>query len=232
MALSDGTLARGGGRVIKNVAGYDLPKLAAGSFGTLGVITEVSVRLHPRPEAWATAVLGGLDADALQARAIELLRRPLEADALDLRWDGTDGAILVRFSGSAAADRAARLGGDVIEDDEALWAQQRERQRGELVVRVHALPTEIATVLLAVPGATAVGRAGVGTIWLRLPDGETLRGLTGAMTPVRPLAVLDAPPELRGEDPLCLAGRPELGLMRAVKDRFDPDNHCNPGLLF
>src|SRR5437899_4485328 len=51
VALSDGSLARAGGKVIKNVAGYDLAKLLAGSFGTLGVIVEVAVRLHPLPEA-------------------------------------------------------------------------------------------------------------------------------------------------------------------------------------
>ena len=56
VALSDGTVAKAGGKVIKNVAGYDLAKLFTGSFGTLGRILEVAVRLHPLPAATATAV--------------------------------------------------------------------------------------------------------------------------------------------------------------------------------
>jgi glycolate oxidase FAD binding subunit len=230
LALSDGTLARGGGRVIKNVAGYDLPKLAAGSYGTLGVITEVSLRLHPRPEGFATARFAGLDAAGVQRRSVDLLRRPLEADALDLRWDGSEGEVLVRFSGPAAAERAARVADDVIEDDEDLWREQRARQRGEFVVRVHALPTEIARVLRAVPGATAVGRAGVGTIWLHLTDAAAAGALSAALGPQTALAVLDAPEEARRDDPFGLRDRPERALMQSVKDRFDPENHCNPGL--
>src|SRR2546422_9152108 len=61
VALSDGTLAGAGGKVIKNVAGYDLGKLLAGSFGTLGVIVEVALRLHPVPDATATAIGRGAD---------------------------------------------------------------------------------------------------------------------------------------------------------------------------
>ncbi|MDQ4149491.1 MAG: FAD-binding oxidoreductase, partial [Actinomycetota bacterium] len=65
VALSDGTVAKAGGKVIKNVAGYDLPKLFAGSFGTLGVILEVAVRLHPRPPLEATAAWESDEARAI-----------------------------------------------------------------------------------------------------------------------------------------------------------------------
>jgi glycolate oxidase FAD binding subunit len=222
LALSDGTVAHGGGRVIKNVAGYDLPKLATGSFGTLGVITEVCVRLHPRPEACATAVLRCGAPDAVQATVLALSRRPLEADALDVRWDGTEGDVLVRFSGPAAIERAAAVG-EVVEDDEALWEEQRARQRGDYVVRVHHLPTQLADVLRAAP--EAVGRATVGTTWVRGMN-------TGGIPPLTAHAVvLDAPPEHRADDPFSLSGRPERALMQRVKERFDPPNHCNPGLL-
>lgn len=226
MALADGSVARGGGRVIKNVAGYDLPKLAAGSFGTLGVITEVAFRCHPRPIRWATARIPCATPEEVQRVSLDLARQPLEADALDLSWEGTEGEVLVRFSGLAATDRAARVAGEVVEDDEELWRDQRARQRGELVVRVHALPTEIASLLRL--GFPAVGRAGVGTLWLNLPDACAL---SVVRTTLPAHAVLDAPPEVRGDDPFGLRERPEWPLMCAVKRRFDPENRCNPGLL-
>jgi glycolate oxidase FAD binding subunit len=216
LALSDGTVARGGGRVIKNVAGYDLPKLATGSYGTLGMLTEVCVRLHPLPTRFATAVIRHDDPDALQATVISLARRPLEAEALDVRWDGGGGAILVRFAGSAARERAAAVGAEVVEDDEALWEEQRSRQRGDFVVRVHHLPTQLADVLRTAP--EAVGRAAIGTTWIRGAERD------GGV-------VLDAPAERRARDPFSLDARPEQALMRRVKERFDPPNHCNPGLL-
>ncbi len=225
LALSDGTVARGGGRVIKNVAGYDLPKLATGSFGTLGVITEVCVRLHPLPSAFATAVLACPSPEDVQAEVLRLARLPLEAEALDVSWHGDEGEVLVRFSGSAARERAAAVGGEVIEDDSALWESQRARQRGDFVVRVHHLPTQLAAVLRAAP--SAVGRGAIGTTWVRGldPAGELVAMATGTH------AILDAPADRRGEDPFSLAARPERALMARVKERFDPANHCNPGLL-
>ena len=65
VVLSDGTIAKSGGKVIKNVAGYDLAKLFAGSFGTLGLIATVSVRLHPLPTKTATVAHAFDDPDAL-----------------------------------------------------------------------------------------------------------------------------------------------------------------------
>ena len=86
VALSDGTVAKSGSKVIKNVAGYDLAKLFTGSFGTLGLIATVSVRLHSAPPVTATAHGASDDPDRLAAAAIALGRRPLESDCLDVAW--------------------------------------------------------------------------------------------------------------------------------------------------
>ena len=85
LVLPDGTVAHAGGRVIKNVAGYDLSKLVSGSLGTLGLIAEVVLRLHPLPETTATVVVPSSVQEAT-ARSLALLAGPLEPAAVD--WVG------------------------------------------------------------------------------------------------------------------------------------------------
>ena len=108
VGLSDGTLAKSGGKVIKNVAGYDLAKLFTGSFGTLGLIVRVAVRLHPLPPRTASAAGASDDPEVLGDAAIALASHPLEADCLDLDWRDGAGRLLVRFGSAAAPDQAAR----------------------------------------------------------------------------------------------------------------------------
>ncbi len=231
VALPDGSLARAGSKVIKNVAGYDLAKLMSGAYGTLGVVTEVSVRLHPKPREWLTVVVRRDDPGALAAAASELTHRPLEAERLDLRWEGNEGAVLVQLCGASAPERAASIDGEVVEDDEELWAAQRAAQRGPVVLRVSTTQVGLADVLSAARehGAVCVARGAHGLAWLRLEaaDAElvtTLRARLGACV------LLDAPAALRREvDPWGpLRAEP---LMRRVKARFDPYDTLNPGLL-
>ncbi|MEA2357714.1 MAG: glycolate oxidase binding subunit [Solirubrobacteraceae bacterium] len=231
VAMADGTLARAGSKVIKNVAGYDLAKLMTGAYGTLGVVTEVSVRLHPRPREALTVVVRSDDPRALAATASELAHRPLEAERLDVRWQDGSGAVLVQLCGPSAVDRAASLDGEVVEDDDALWSAQRAAQRGPVVLRVSSTQQGLADVLDAARehGATCVARAAHGLAWLRFDRADAelvgrLRARLGRCT------LLDAPAELRREvDPWgTLAAEP---LMRRVKARFDPFDTCNPGLL-
>jgi glycolate oxidase FAD binding subunit len=230
VALPDGTVARAGSKVIKNVAGYDLAKLYAGSYGTLGVITEVSLRLHPLPRETATAVRRFGDAHALARAATELAHRPLEADALDVRWDGDEGALLARFSGGTAAERAADAGLDeVVGDDEAIWAAQRAAQRSEdgIVVRVSTTQSGLGEALAAAP--RAVGRAALGLLWVTVEDAEAVRALRERLAPA-PCVVLDGA-QRDGVDPWGELRPAELALMRSVKARFDPLDTCNPGLF-
>ncbi len=241
VALPDGTVARAGGRVIKNVAGYDLAKLMAGAFGTLGVIVELAVRLHPLPAGTATARVAAGDPAVLARVAADLAHRPLELDALDVAWAGGEGAVLARFTGTTAAERAATVAGaEVVEDDEPLWQAQREGQRAradrpdEVVVRVSALPSELAAMLAAAGdlGAAVVGRAGAGISYLRLPgaDPATVAALRARLAP-SPCVVLDAPAALRAAiDPWDLPEGGALTLARRVRERFDPMRTLNPGL--
>ncbi|HTF11372.1 MAG TPA: FAD-binding oxidoreductase, partial [Asanoa sp.] len=106
VVLSDGSVARSGGTVIKNVAGYDLGKLFAGSYGTLGLVAQVALRLHPLPAGTATVVARTGDPALLTAAVRAMSRHPLEAQALDVAWQAGEGRLLVRFGGVTAAARA------------------------------------------------------------------------------------------------------------------------------
>ena len=229
VALADGTVAKSGGKVIKNVAGYDLGKLFVGSFGRLGAILEVSVRLHPLPPATATAVGRSTDPDELGRAALALSHARLEQMGLDVRWEDGSGAVLARFGGATAmpqAEAAARLLGDaeLVEDDDALWAAQRDAQRSPagLVVKVSALQTDLPELLRLARdhGATLAGRAGLGLHWLRLDDGDH-RGLVEALRRRWTAAVLDRPAALEVERDGPVDPGARL-LADRVKERFDP----------
>jgi glycolate oxidase FAD binding subunit len=231
VALPDGTLARAGSKVIKNVAGYDLAKLMTGAFGTLGVVTEVSVRLHPTAREWLTVVVRRDDPRELVAAASELTHRPIEAERLDLRWEDGVGAVLVQLCGPSAGERAAAIDGEVVEDDDALWAAQRAAQRGPVVLRVSTTQQGLVDVVAAANehGAVCVARAALGLAWLRLESADA-ELVTALRARLGTCVVLDAPAELRAAvDPWGpLAAEP---LMRRVKARFDPFDTLNPGLL-
>src|SRR5207248_10010026 len=88
VVLADGTIASSGGRVVKNVAGYDLGKLFCGSEGRLGLIARVALGLPPRPEAARTLVVPVSSAPDAAEKARTILRAPLAASAVDLLWPG------------------------------------------------------------------------------------------------------------------------------------------------
>jgi glycolate oxidase subunit GlcD len=181
VALHGGRLIRVGGRVVKNVAGYDLCKLFAGSYGTLGVIVELTFKLRPRPAREATLLARSSDLNGLldAARAlaagqllpvaIEILS-PRMADDIELteRRDGF--ALLTRFAGSEAAveyqlARASELIGgrlkaadvemESVEDDGALWSSLSAAalsERHDLVWRVSVPPSALGAMLARLDG--------------------------------------------------------------------------------
>jgi glycolate oxidase FAD binding subunit len=135
--LPDGTVIRAGGKVVKNVAGYDLPKLFTGAHGALGELLELTLRLHPLPAATTTLVTGLAD--------------PLPLERLAPACVDTDGErLLVRFESVAAVELAREaqrlLSGDMVLDDEALWQEQRERQAG---LALHRCPPAASGQLVA-----------------------------------------------------------------------------------
>jgi glycolate oxidase FAD binding subunit len=238
--LSDGTIAKSGGKVIKNVAGYDVAKLFAGSYGTLGLIASVSLRLHPLPELTATAIGASEDPDRLADAAAALVALPLEADSLDVGWDGERGHLLVRFAGATAEDRAAAAAERMrplgladargeAEDDE-LWNRQRGRQRSEdgIVLKVSGRPTDLTAVIAAARDqrGTVVSRAAHGLSWISLPAGADVAAVRERLHP-RPVTVLDGAARVGDAWPAPPEGT--LAVMARLKERFDPARIFRPG---
>lgn len=216
-----------GGRVMKNVAGYDLSRLATGSLGTLGLIAEASVKVLPKPEREAT-----LGFELPQSEAIERLNRwagqplPISASA----WQGN--ALRVRLSGSEPALRAAagRLGGENLENGAAFWRGVREQSD------VFFAGTEPLW-RLAVPSTTPP---------LGLPGREFLEwgGALRWLKSEAPAAqIREATSRAGGHATLFRAAGKSAGafaaldpvllrLHRALKAEFDPAGILNPGRLY
>ena len=255
LVRADGVVAKSGGKVVKNVAGYDLAKLLTGSFGTLGVITEVAFRLHPVPRErrWVTVAVHG--AAAAQAAVQVLVHSQQAPVAVEVDWAEGRGFVSALLEGHAeatdeCAETVARDLGDgaTIADHAPDWwggdlaptgdgtPDQRTLVRvtheiagtGRLLAAVTAL-AERPGVAAAYRGSPAVG---VGCVVL---DGDCAAvvaatgGLRAEATAVGGTAVvLEAPDDVRHQ--LDVWGpATALDLMRAVKQRFDPTGILAPG---
>jgi glycolate oxidase FAD binding subunit len=180
LVLADGTVARAGGQVIKNVAGYDLSKLVYGSLGSLALIAELVVRVHPRPDSSATVVMPASIALAADTTR-RLLAARLEPSAVDWMGDPRDaagGQLAVRFEASKAGIEAqtASLRGllegnkpepPLVDAEEAgLWqefAAARRAEPGQTVAFAGTLPSRLTA------AAQALLNAAEGTevkVWL------------------------------------------------------------------
>ena len=158
LVLADGTIANAGGKVVKNVAGYDLGKLVCGSHGTLALIARVSLRLHPIPVAASTVVVETDDAAAVTSA---LARSPLQPSALDVFQPGR---VAVLFEGGQAGvddqiRRAMELVDGTVADDE-VWAESRARQ-GAARGRIRFAPGALRATLADLDEAVVRASAGV-----------------------------------------------------------------------
>ena len=248
VVLADGTVAKSGGKVIKNVAGYDLGKLFSGSLGTLGLIARVALRLHPQPPRTVTLVGSTASPEALQAAAVTIVAQPLEMESLDVSWSSGVGAVLARFGGAAPEGRAAKarevlegidVDAEMTEDDAGLWDEQRRAQRSRdgAALKISSLPTEAAKIVSAAEsaGGRLVGRAALGLYWVTIEGGPS--DLVGVIDELRAalkpwsVVVTDAPDDVRRKVDVWGEPNPSnLPLMRRIKQRFDPKGTCNPGI--
>lgn len=211
---ADGTVAKGGGKVVKNVAGYDMSKLLSGSYGTLAVITEVTVRLHPLPEA-SWSVLARVDAGRLPAVLTEVVHSQLVPHAVEVHADPDDERgplVSVLLEGTRqgvearAVDLAAqlrRVGGgsvDVATDDDPYTPQELavepvgdpvlpDMGEGErpTLLRTTARLSGIPDLVAAATGhgLTVTGSAGVGVLHASSPEGRPVDETAAAVEAVR-----------------------------------------------
>jgi len=243
-----GTIVKNGGRVMKNVTGYDLVKLMAGSHGTLGVLSEVALKVLPAAAARASVLIRGLsDAEAVAAMA-RALGAPYEVTGAAHMPVGLDGTpvTMIRVEGfdSSVAYRAERLkallagaGEIAVETDPdrvaAGWAWVRDvaafHDAPGDVWRVSVKPSDAPGIVARAGAEAALYDWGGGLIWLRLAPGTDLRARLGGF---------------RGHATLIRAGddtrrrlpsfQPEPAPLRRIAEglraKFDPRGILNPGL--
>ncbi|HEY6582926.1 MAG TPA: FAD-binding oxidoreductase [Rubrobacter sp.] len=195
VVLADGTVAKAGGKVVKNVAGYDLSKLFTGSLGTLGIIAEANFRLHPVRESARTVFLEVEDPTQIPSVAQALTHSSFSQfvlDALEMHWENDRGVIAALFEGiepaveaqSSAATEALRSHGETSvlgrDDGDEFWKSfaRRPWATGDVALKIGAPPSDLAAVLDSVVGAAA--RAGVEVrISGHAGTGVTFAGLSG-----------------------------------------------------
>ncbi len=240
----DGSVAHAGGKVVKNVAGYDLGKLYTGSRGTLGVLTDVWFRLRPLPEcrrwivaevadpAAAAAAIGAVRSSQVAPTALQVRRTPQGELSIGVELEGVAAGIDIR------ADRVRSLIGPTASTVDTAPSEWNTMPSGEVLLSVSYTPAALATVLDAL---TAVGRdhevsgsAGVGVLRVGCTGADAPALLAAARavtaqhhgTTVVLRAPLDHELDVWGPQDEAL-----VRLMRRVKDEFDPAHTLSPGRL-
>ncbi len=255
VARIDGQVAKAGGIVVKNVAGYDLSRLFTGSFGCLGVILTATFKLTPIASASRTVevtvdtleaaapVADALTASPLTPAAIELTGMP---PGLLIRFESVEASVVQQADAAVAIARAEGGAARILDgaEEDTAWRRHMAHWDGDATlvklstVRAELFPALVRLHARAVAAGVSMipsGRAGLGVVDLRLggpTDGQArlIGELRDQLSPGRGSAVIRrGSAELRGRiDPWGPIGD-SLGLMRAVKLQFDPDGRLNSG---
>ncbi len=253
IALSDGTLARSGGRVVKNVAGYDLPKLATGALGTLGIITRAVFRVHPIPHGAKSFSFTADNFETLQRQVLSIQDSQLAHSSLqiccrgggvpraDILFEATEAGInaqeaqLRKLLGSTEA----RL------SPESIWKARQELWAPSLnpvvIGKVCVLPAKTATIFGVLGKLVESNRlnwhmvmqaTGIGTLSLEGGADQLSITVKKFRADVEgdggSFVILRRPKELEFMDAWGNPGD-AVGLMRAVKRELDPKSTLNPG---
>lgn len=252
IALPDGTLASSGGKVVKNVAGYDLPKLVTGALGTLGVITRAVFRLHPLPRfsktisiyqadlAEAQRLVSAVQDSNLAHTSLQLRATHDAAPVVDVLFEGTQEGIAAQVEQL----RSLATSGSTDDGSPAVWNAGQdvwESPNSSAIAKITSLPASIAQTIEQVQRSAelhniawrvVVQGIGVGSVRL---DGDP-KNLHECLTTLRAaferaggsLVLHHVPAAMPSLDAWGTPGD-ALALMRAIKKQFDPKSALNPG---
>ena len=244
VALSSGEVVKSGGRVVKNVAGYDMAKLHIGAMGTLGVVLQASFKIVPEPAASGSGIVRG-EREGLEEALQALLKARLPLRSASLTREASGGAwrLNVGFAGSEAAiDRSQRefraITGDAQEHGplDAVSRAYAAVQNDPVCVRAMtpAAQTGAMAQALADAGASVVSEPTLGSAHGSWAD-EAVD--VGAIVSLRrravetggALVIERAPVELKHAAHVWGEPRADFALMRRLKEQFDASSTLNPG---
>ena len=245
----DGEVVKAGGRVVKNVAGYDLMKLMTGAYGTLGILSQLTLRLYPIPTQSQTIVLSGTP-EAIAEAALQTRLQGLTASAMDLVATQDGIQLAGRFQGIAAGveeqverfQAIATATGLTSEAavDSPFWTSLADQlaDSATILCKVGLLPTQLVPLLQIVEtyGLDWLARlhnaSGLGLIALNTNGAADATAVVNKMRSHCAahkgyLTILQAPPSFTLE-PWGYTGN-ALAMMKAIKQQFDPHGLLNPG---
>lgn len=216
VVTGDGRIVRAGGRVVKNVTGYDLPRLVVGAFGSLGVIVSVCLKLWPRPAAMATVTLDDPERAELVYRPMSILRDPR---SVRIYLGGTTEEVQSQLD---------RLGGTVI--DQLDWPSPIS---GEIQWSLRVAPSLITDALGRLPAESDfLAQLHVGDIAIGTGSIDGIKDLRGWAESVGGSLVVVAAPAKAYEEIDPWGSPPAtLDLQRRLIASFDPQRVINPGRL-
>jgi glycolate oxidase FAD binding subunit len=251
--LPDGTIAKSGGKVVKNVAGYDLPKLMSGALGTLGIITRAVFRLHPLPESSRTLTLQFVDRETANQFMLSVTDSIAVPTGLQMRTEASGMVeVDVRLDGIAAgiaaqAEIVRKLAGGAkpVEHGSDPW-QAREQlwKSGEsaTICKLSMLPNQLSSTAefvreaLSVDAEWSLVMQSTGLAWLRA-DAADWAQISGFIPALRvflapsggTVVLLKAPMAVRQKVDVWGDIGNALPLMKKVKEQFDPRGILNRG---
>jgi glycolate oxidase FAD binding subunit len=224
----DGRISKTGGRVVKNVTGYDLAKLYTGSIGSLVIIGEISLKLRTRFASTVTSVASFKDG-AAAAKAVREIRTGV-LQPVSCEWAGPDNAIWLRFGEDSRAVEWQLKNlpdGDWVTESDTAWERLRRQydELGPVVLKVIGMPAAVSEIIEECRPQAWIAHALNGIVLMSVQGAEDVRRIRQKYRAV----IERAPVEVRRE--ACTFGltRTEFSLMKKIKDAFDPEGRLNPG---